>query len=125
MTTEMKRMRLGGSDRRVEVDGDYYGGYVKPSNRLKIRRDRRLAKNQNGKRQVVVVMRERDGRTLPSVWKSESSALAFIAARAPPGTSLMSDEAASSTELHRPSAVARIDPRKPCSGQSGAYTKPG
>jgi hypothetical protein len=40
-------------------------------------------------------MRERDGHTLPSVWKSESSALAFIAARALPGTSLMADEAAS------------------------------
>ena len=45
------------------------------------RRDRRLAKNQNGKRQVVVVMRERGGRTLPAVFKSESAALGFIAAR--------------------------------------------
>ena len=31
-----------------------------------------------GKRQVVVVVREREGRTLPAVFKSESAALGFI-----------------------------------------------
>jgi transposase-like protein len=50
MATEMKEMRLGGQDKTVEVDGGYFGGYVKPSNRIENRRDRRLARNQNGKR---------------------------------------------------------------------------
>ena len=42
----------------VEIDGAYFGGYVKPSNYKENRRDRRLANNQNGKRRVVVIARE-------------------------------------------------------------------
>jgi hypothetical protein len=34
----------------VEVDGAYFGGYVKPANEAQNRRDRRLAENQTGKR---------------------------------------------------------------------------
>jgi len=43
------------------------------------RRDRRLAINQTGKRRVVVAMRERNGRTLPFVLKSEAESVAKIA----------------------------------------------
>ena len=57
MASELKGMRVGGAGKTVEVDGGYFGGYVKPANHKENRRDRRLAKNQNGKRQVVVVMR--------------------------------------------------------------------
>jgi hypothetical protein len=35
---------------------------VKPTNYIENRKDRRLGKNQNGKRRVEVVMRERNGR---------------------------------------------------------------
>lgn len=48
----------------VKVDGAYFGGYVKPANE---RKDRRKKINQSGKRQVVVAMREREGRTLTYV----------------------------------------------------------
>jgi transposase-like protein len=75
MATELKGMRVGGDGETVEVDGGYFGGYVKPANHRENRRDRRLAKNQNGKRQVVVVVREREGRTLPAAFKSEVDAL--------------------------------------------------
>jgi len=75
MAAEMKGRRLGGDGEVVEVDGGYFGGYVKPANFRENRRDRRLVRNQNGKRQVVVVMRERGGSTLPAVFKSESAAL--------------------------------------------------
>jgi hypothetical protein len=34
---------------------------VKPANQKEYRRDRRLGRNQNGKRKVVVVIRERGG----------------------------------------------------------------
>src|ERR1700727_1372749 len=47
MASELKGMRLGGHGETVEVDGGYFGGYVKPSNKVENRRDRRLAKNQN------------------------------------------------------------------------------
>jgi transposase-like protein len=122
MATELKGMRVGGAERTVEVDGGYFGGYIKPANHKEFRRDLRLAKNQNGKRQVVVVMRERDGRTLPSVHRSESSALSFIAARALPGTSIMADEAPSWNDLHGRFAVSRIDHSKLYSDQNGVYT---
>ena len=79
-------MRLGGDGETVEVDGGYFGGYIKPANHKENRRDRRLAKNQNGKRKVVVVMRERGGRTVPAVFKSESAALGFIVDRVGAGT---------------------------------------
>ena len=56
----------------VSVDGAYFGGYVKPSNYKENRRDRRLAKNQNGKRKVAVVAREKGGRTVTKVFNSEA-----------------------------------------------------
>jgi transposase-like protein len=48
----------------VEVDGAYFGGYIKPANLKADRKDRRRRVYQTGKREVVVVMREREGRTL-------------------------------------------------------------
>src|SRR6202022_4907022 len=41
--------------------GGYFGGYVKPANLKEDRIDRRFARNQNGKRKVVVIVRERGG----------------------------------------------------------------
>ena len=61
MSIEVRGYKLGGVGKTVEVDGAYFGGYVKPANHKENRRDRRLVRNQNGKRQVVVVVRERDG----------------------------------------------------------------
>jgi hypothetical protein len=109
MASELKGMQLGGDGETVEVDGGYFGGYIKPANHKENRRDRRLAKNQNGKRQVVVVMRERGGRTLPAVFRSESASLGFIASRVARGTKLVADEAASWNDLHGRFDVARID----------------
>lgn len=53
----------------VEIDGAYFGGHLRPANYKENRRDRRLAKNQNGKRRVVVILRERQGQTLPFVFR--------------------------------------------------------
>src|SRR5579872_5057934 len=89
MASEMKGKMVGGVGRVVETDGAYFGGYVKPANLRENRRDRRLSENQSGKRRVVVVVRERDGRTLPAVFKSESAALGFIASRVAKGTELI------------------------------------
>jgi hypothetical protein len=47
------------------VDGAYFGRCVKPANQKEYRRDRRLSRNQNGKRKVVVVIRERGGKFGP------------------------------------------------------------
>jgi transposase-like protein len=109
MASELKGMTVGGPGRTVEIDGMYAGGYVKPANYKENRRDRRLAKNQNGKRQVVVVVREREGRTLPAVFKSESAALGWIASRVAKGTEIVADEAGSWNDLQGRFAMQRID----------------
>jgi transposase-like protein len=93
----------------VEIDGLYAGGYVKPSNWKDNRRDRRLAKNQNGKRQVVIAIRERAGKTLTFVTKTEAAAVALIPARLAPGTKVHADEATHWDALHAHHETARIN----------------
>src|SRR3546814_12647263 len=68
MALEDAGQKLGGV---VEVDGAYFGGYVKPTNHKAHRCARRLLANQSGKRQSVVVVRERDGDMLTFVGRSE------------------------------------------------------
>src|ERR1700752_1859456 len=63
MTASTKALRIGGEGRAVEIDGAYFGGHIRPENLAADRIDRRLAQHQSGKRQVVVAMRERGGRT--------------------------------------------------------------
>jgi len=93
----------------VEIDGCYVGGYVKPSNFKENRRDRRLAINQNGKRRVVVAMRERNGRTLPFVFKSEAESVAKIAERVDAGAIVHADEAAHWDKLHAIFLTKRVN----------------
>jgi transposase-like protein len=122
MASEMKGKMVGGVGKVVETDGAYFGGYVKPANIKENRRDRRLARNQTGKRQVVVVVRERDGRTLPAVFRSESAALGFITSRVAKGTKMMADEAGSWNDLHARYDVSRIDHGQVYSLPGGVYT---
>ena len=42
MATEVRTQPIGGEGKRAEIDGGYFGGYVKPANRREDRRDRRL-----------------------------------------------------------------------------------
>src|SRR4051794_9722646 len=100
MASEVRQTAIGGAGKRAEVDGGYFGGYVKPANRRENRKDRRLAINRSGKRKVVVVIRERGGKTLPGVFPSEAAALTFIRTNIAPQTTLYADEASSWNELH-------------------------
>jgi transposase-like protein len=93
----------------VEVDGAYFGGHVKPSNYKANRRDRRLSENQTGKRRVVVVMRERSGRTLPFIVKAEAEGVAMIAATVTPGSVIHADEALHWDRLHTRFLTKRIN----------------
>jgi transposase-like protein len=95
MALELKARVVGGEGKVAEVDGGYFGGYVKPSNLRENRRDRRLFRNQNGKRKVVVIVRERNGNSVPAVFKSEVQAASFIRARVAKGTTINTDEASS------------------------------
>jgi hypothetical protein len=71
--------------------------------------DRRFARNQNGKRKVVVVIRERGGNSVPAVFGSESQAASFIRARIAKGTTVHADEAASWNGLHERFEMKRIN----------------
>jgi hypothetical protein len=71
-----------GSEGKVaEVDGGYFGAYVKPANMKSDRLDRRFTRNQSGKRNVVAIVRERGGNSVPAAFNSESRAASFIRAR--------------------------------------------
>jgi hypothetical protein len=47
MASEMRGVNVGGEGRKAEIDGGYFGGYVKPANLRENRRDRRLRQNQS------------------------------------------------------------------------------
>ena len=93
----------------VAVDGAYFGGYVKPTNYKENRKDRRLAENQTGKRQVVVIAREKGGRTLPFVFKAEGEAVATLGERIKPGSTVHADEARHWDALHDRFLTKRIN----------------
>jgi len=109
LSTEVKGYKLGGVGKTVEIDGAYFGGYVKPANHKENRRDRRLVRNQTGKRQCVVVTRERDGMVMPSAFKNEGSAISYIRAHVAAGTEVHADDATSWDDLHARYAVKRIN----------------
>jgi hypothetical protein len=109
MAEEMKGRKLGGEGIIAEVDGGYFGGYVKPANHVENRRDRRLARNQSGKRKAVVIIRERNGRSLPAVFRTEGQALSFIRARIAKGTIVNADEGSSWDALHATYEMKRIN----------------
>jgi hypothetical protein len=88
MAFEVRQTAIRGEGKRAEIDGGYFGGYVRPANRRENRRGRRLRQHRTGKRGVVVVIRERNGRTLPGVFNSEVEALAFIRRQVLRGTEL-------------------------------------
>jgi hypothetical protein len=62
VTRGVHGINVGGEGRKAEIDGGYFGGYVKPANHVENRRDRRLRQYQSGKRKDVVVIREREAR---------------------------------------------------------------
>jgi ISXO2-like transposase domain len=109
MAEEMKGRVIGGEGKTAEVDGGYFGGYVKPANRKDHRLDRRLAENQSGKRKVVVIVTERGGNSVPAVFNTESQASAFIRARIAKGTVVNADESGAWDNLHERFEMKRIN----------------
>jgi transposase-like protein len=118
LAAETENMTVEGE---VEIDGAYFGGHIRPANHVENRVDRRLARNQNGKRRVVVIMRERKGRTLPFVFKSEVQALDTIESRVHPNAIIHADEASSWDRLHTFYRMRRINHQEAYS-EDGACT---
>jgi transposase-like protein len=97
MAVEQRDRMLDGI---VEIDGAYFGGHVRPENRKEDRRDRRLAVNQTGKRQCVVIMRERGGKSLPFIVRQEGDAIPLVRDRVGTLATIHADEASSWDALH-------------------------
>ncbi len=106
MALEDKGQRLDGV---VEVDGAYFGGYVKPANRKADRIDRRTLLARTGKRQSVVVIRERDGDMLTFVGKSEAEGVAALSGCVDPSAVIHADEASHWDALHGRYVAHRIN----------------
>ena len=109
IASSTKGLRIGGEGRTAEIDGACFGGHVRPENLACDRIDRRLAENQSGKRQVVVVMREREGRTLTQVFSAEEAAVAAIGQRIAKGTLVHADESPAWNPLHARFAMRRVN----------------
>lgn len=116
---EVKDHRL---EREIEVDGAYFGGHIRPANRVEDRIDRRLAKHQTGKRRVVVALRQRDGRTLPLVTKSEGEGVAIVQRFAAKGSTIYADEATHWDVLHGFYETRRINHSEAYSEGDGTHT---
>lgn len=102
----------------VEVDGAYFGGYVKPVNRREDRKDRRKVINQTGKRQVVIVARETKGRTLTHVAATEAAGVAFARSVVLPGSTINADEASHWDKLAAAFPIKRVNHKKEYSGET-------
>lgn len=118
MAADLKGVQLSGE---VEIDGAYFGGHIRPSNLKEERVDRRLAKHQTGTRRVVIALRQRGGRILTFVRRTEAEGV-DIAKRAVPGSAkLYADEASHWDDLHRSHPMGRINHSQAYS-LNGAHT---
>lgn len=91
MAAETREARLEGE---VELDGAAFGGHVRPANLRERRVDRRRLANRSGKRRVVVVLRQRGGRTLTRTFLREALGVDFARERIKPGSIVSADEIA-------------------------------
>lgn len=91
MEAETRDIHLAGT---IEVDGASFGGHVRPANLSEDRVDRRRLGNRSGKRRVVVVLRQRAGRTVTRTFLREAQGVDFARERVVPGSMIASDEAA-------------------------------
>ena len=91
----------------VEVDGAYFGGHTRQENEKEKRTDKRL--NVPGKRQSVIVARERGGRTLTTVAAKESEGAPFIKSVVAPTATVHADEAGGWDQLHARYEMRRIN----------------
>lgn len=106
MAQEQQNRQLNGL---VEIDGAYFGGYVKPENHKADRKDRRLLENQTGKRQCVVIMRERNGRSLPFVVRREGDAVPLVRDHVGTLATIYADEGTGWDDLHNGWDVQRVN----------------
>jgi transposase-like protein len=97
MTLAQSTVQLNGI---VEIDGGWFGGHVRPENRKEDRKDRRLKEHRSDKRQCVVIMRERGGRSLPFIVANEGDACPIVRDRVGTLATIYADEGTGWDALH-------------------------
>jgi len=107
--TEVAQIKVGGPDKVVQIDGVYVWRYIRPKYIRTERVDRRLAENRSGKEVVVVAIRERGGRTVSRVFKSEADAIPFIRSHVADGSIVHADESPAWNILHACYRMKRIN----------------
>ena len=128
MATETADETLDGE---VEVDGAYVGGHVRKANHKDNRVDRRLAENQTGKRQVVVVVRQRNWpHAVIRFQVGSRSHRQDRRARRGLGTTIHADEARGWDALHDRYLTKRINHQEcysdgeACTNQAESFLQP-
>ncbi|WP_411816767.1 IS1595 family transposase [Hyphococcus sp. DH-69] len=106
LSDETENTKLSGT---VEIDGAYFGGHIRPANQEINRVDRRLARHQTGKRRVVIALRQRSGRTLTFIRKSEAEGVEIARNRVANGAEIHADEASHWDTLNAFFPVNRIN----------------
>lgn len=93
----------------IEIDGGWFGGYIKPENVHMSRIDRR--KNPNGKRRVVVGARERGpkGRSIVSVFDSEAAAISWLREKCDRMATIYADDAKAWLNMHASHKVEHVN----------------
>ncbi len=111
----------------VEIDGAYFGGYVKPENVKSDRKDRRLVANRSGKRQCVVIMRQRGGKSFPFIVANEGDAVPFVRDHVANLATIHADEGAGWDALHAGWDTKRVNhgvqfyDKGACTNQAESY----
>jgi transposase-like protein len=124
MAREQAGLQLNGI---VEIDGAYFGGYVKPENNKADRKDLRLAANRSGKRQCVVIMRERNGRSLPFIVRNEGDAVPMVRDHVGTLATIHADEGTGWDDLHAGWDMKRVNhsiqfyDKGACTNQAESY----
>lgn len=119
LASELEGHTLDGD---VEIDGAFFGGSIRPANRKENRIDRRLAAYQTGTRRVVIALRQRHGRTMTLVGKSEGEGVAIARRVAPNATSIYADEASHWDALAADYNTVRINHSEAYSEFNGVHT---
>lgn len=114
MRAEIKRyaetQELSGE---VEIDGAYFGGYVRPKNVKKTQKDlRKIPYRANDRAVAVVAARQRGGGIRTWIAKEETHARPFIADAVKQGSTLFSDKAPGWKPLRGKFKLFQIDHSK-------------
>ena len=119
LADETDHSRLSGE---VEIDGCYVGGVVRKSNYKTARSDRRLKSNRSPRRRVVIALRERGGRTLPFVRRTERDGVEIARGIVDEGSTIVADEASHWDLLEAEFKSKRINHSEAYSFGEGTHT---